>query len=82
MVPVSSLQGIAGLLSFLLEIAGQVSSVAYISDPVYLAMVEEAFFDSVAPVSASLAEILDRFSLSLSWATISMSPLVMYVLLT
>jgi hypothetical protein len=71
------LKEIPGLVSSLLVIAGQVSYLMQISDPVYLAMWEEGFFASVEPVSASLAEILDPFSQPVSWATILMSPMVM-----
>jgi hypothetical protein len=56
------LQEIAGLVSSLLEIAVQISYLTEISDPVYLAGMGATFFDSVAPVSASLAEILDPVS--------------------
>jgi hypothetical protein len=48
-----------------------------LSDPVYWAVMGMPFFDSVAPVSASLAEIVDPVSLPVSQAMISVSPLVM-----
>jgi hypothetical protein len=57
------LQEIAGLVSSLLEIAGQVYYLTEISDPVYLAVMGVAFLVSVAPVSASLAEVVDQVSL-------------------
>jgi hypothetical protein len=60
------LQEIAGLVSSLLEIAVQVSYLTEISDPVYLAVMGVAFLISVAPVSASLAEIVDPVSLPVS----------------
>jgi hypothetical protein len=61
--PVSPLQEIAGLVSSLLEIAMQVYYLTEISDPVYLAVIAVAFLVSVAPVSVSLAEIVDSVSL-------------------
>jgi hypothetical protein len=65
-VSVASLLGVAVLPSFVLEIALQISYLTEISDPVYLSGMGTAFFDPVAPVSASLAEILDPFSLPVS----------------
>jgi hypothetical protein len=76
------LQEIAGLVSSLLEIAVQVSYLTEVSDPVYLAVIVVAFLVSVAPVSASLAEIVDPVSLPVSKARNSVSPLVMYPLPT